>query len=383
MRLEPIYPHPGSATDTNDFVGRVEVTARVQRHLDGGINLLLNDPRRMGKSFWLRYLTQNVEGYTPFLIDYEGVNTREGFLIRTGEVLNQHSEIQQKLRAWFESVELSVFGLTLKVSQQEQPKQRLLQNIFASTSEIIQPPLILMDELPVAVLDIAKNEGAEAAKETLQTLRYLRRSIPNIRWILCGSIGFHHVLAECGIHTTEGVTNDLVAFYLGALESVGEQKELAERLLLGTDLDYEYSSINALAELTGAIPYLMQVVALKLGNIENPVVITPKLVSCCFEDFIDEPEAFGSFIHFLTRLDGYYGDDADLAGQILDELLFRTNTWVDVVVLQGKYPDNHTPTVIDKLVKDHYLVQRGSRVRWRYPVLQYIWARRRNIWDRP
>ena len=57
-------------------------------------------------------------------------------------------------------------------------------------------------------LHIASKEGPDAANHLLQTLRSLRRQGSRLRWIVCGSVGFHHVLRQC--NATEGVVNDVV-----------------------------------------------------------------------------------------------------------------------------------------------------------------------------
>jgi len=87
-----------------------------------------------------------------------------------------------------------------------------------------------MDEVPVAIGNIARNEGANEANLLLQTLRALRRRGSRLRWIVCGSVGFHHVLRHCG--ATQGVLNDLVNLPLGPLEP-RDATELAQRLFLG------------------------------------------------------------------------------------------------------------------------------------------------------
>ena len=53
MALEPIEPQPGSDRDPANFVGRHEVSTRARHRLQVGAHLLLADPRRMGKTFWM------------------------------------------------------------------------------------------------------------------------------------------------------------------------------------------------------------------------------------------------------------------------------------------------------------------------------------------
>lgn len=51
MALDPIVPQPGNDRNPAHFVGRAETTTRARRRLGAGANLLLTDPRRMGKTF--------------------------------------------------------------------------------------------------------------------------------------------------------------------------------------------------------------------------------------------------------------------------------------------------------------------------------------------
>ena len=53
MALEPIEPQPGSDRDPANFVGRAAITSQARKRLQVGANLLLTDPRRMGKTFWM------------------------------------------------------------------------------------------------------------------------------------------------------------------------------------------------------------------------------------------------------------------------------------------------------------------------------------------
>lgn len=201
--MEPISPQPGSAQDPRHFVGRVRTSSTADRKLRSGANLLLNDPRRMGKSYWLKAYTSRTSDFVAVIIDYEG------------------------------------------------------------------------------------------------------------------------------------------------------------------------------------IPYLLHKVASLLDDGSGSPV-TGVDVDEAFEEFIDDPDEFQSFAHLLTRLEPNYGADAKLARQILNEALSSENAWCEVEGLRlGLDQPERFDEVLADLVSDHYLTQRGRRVRWRYPALQYIWARRAMIWDRP
>ncbi|MFT4164678.1 MAG: hypothetical protein QM650_05505 [Microlunatus sp.] len=386
--MEPISPQPGSARDPRYFVGRQRTTKDATRKLCDGTSLLLNDPRRLGKTYWLTYFTSRTHDFTPVVIDYEGVSTCEAFLVRTVEELRKQlprfsRSLLTKLQAYFENVEVNSGPVKVKIAVQQQPATTLLAITLAELVEhSAKPVLICMDEIPLAILNIARTEDAQSARELLQTLRRLRQNEPRIRWILAGSIGFHHVLAECG--TTSGEINDLDNLRLGPLIDA-EATELAQRLLLGIARPPNEGAIDRLVERTGGIPFLLHKVAsLLLDNGEREVPVDPAEVDEAFEGFIDDPDEFQAFSHVLARLEPNYGDDAVLAKQILDHTLSATNDWHGLDEVRdalGASP--RFAGTVEDLVSDHYLIQDGQRIRWRYPVLQYTWARRQAIWDRP
>ena len=68
-----------------------------------------------------------------------------------------------------------------------------------------------------------------------------------------------------------------------------------------------------------------------------------------------------------------------MADQILRSTLSATNDWTCIDSLPQ---EDITLEVLEDLIKDHYLERRGHSVRWRYPALQYIWARKKGVWDR-
>ena len=136
--------------------------------------------------------------------------------------------------------------------------------------------------------------------------------------------------------------------------------------------------VEALVEVSGGIPFVLHKVAGTLDQ-RHRKVIGPAEVRECFEDFIDDPDEFCWFEHYLTRVGPHYGERAILAERMLRATLSETNDWIPVDTLP---PDDGADEILEDLTKDHYLERRGRSVRWRYPALQYIWARKKGEWDR-
>ena len=383
MTLRPITPQPGTDRDPNNFVGRAEMTTRARERLLAGSNLLLTDPRRMGKTFWMRTFAAREQSFHSYFIDYEGTETVDGFLIKTAEVLIRDRSLplraRKQLETIFDNSEISLSKGPLAIKgyfQQTSPHHLLTRVLSALENEDSKTiPIVMMDEVPMAINNIAVHEGTGSAEQLLQTLRALRQETSRIRWIVTGSIGFHHVLRK--INTTQGVLNDLNPVPLGPLADK-EAEELASRLLLGIEQPLIDTVINELVKVTGGVPFLLHNVVKMLG--EGPRNVTrPCDVHDCFEDFIDDPDQFYGLEHFLTRMPSNYDGRARIADDILRKALSETNVWVSIDSLA---PNEETAATLDDLVKDHYLERRGLSVRWRYPALQYIWARKKGVWDR-
>jgi hypothetical protein len=384
MTLRPITPQPGNDRDPANFVGRVEMTERARNRLQAGANLILTDPRRMGKTFWMRTFAAREQQFHTYFIDYEGTTTVGEFLTKTAESLISNCSLptraRKQLATIFDNCEVTLAEGPIAIKKhfrQTSPHdllRRVLTSLATDDSDII--PLVMMDEVPMAINNIAKNEGSDSADEVLQTLRTLRSDTSKIRWIVTGSVGFHHILRRIG--TTQGVLNDLESLPLGPLAQI-EAEELANRLLKGIQQPTIDTVVNELIKVSGGIPFLLHKIVQTLDERHKNVIIKPHEVHECFEDFIDDPDEFNWFEHFLTRMPNIYGTRAHIANEILRKTLSETHDWV---LSSSLTLDDEAADVLEDLIKDHYLERRGFSVRWRYPALQYIWARKKGVWDR-
>jgi hypothetical protein len=373
--VQPLRPQPGSTIAPANAVGRHAVTARARELMSSDNNLCINDPRRMGKTVWLDlFCDRPGDGFDAVKIDFEGVQTAQEFLIRAVTGLRKHSSLPRqavaKLRALFDNVELGAGPVTVKKGVSTRSPTDLLDETIRSVDAHLGDDVLLviaMDEVPIAVANIARNEGPAAAHQLLQTLRGLRRTGSRLRWIVCGSVGFHHVLRQCG--STEGVINDLVNLPLGPLEP-GEAEELAQRLLLGIRRDGEADALASLVERSGAIPFLLHALAQSLDEAGTGRVAAGD-VAAAFGRFLDDRDSSRAVTHLLTRVDLMYGDDARAAETLLDRVAVEGSTRTADLDADDR--------LLDALIDDHYLVEQNRTVSWRYDVLRRIWVHRRRL----
>jgi hypothetical protein len=332
----------------------------------------LNDPRRMGKTVWLdMFCLAPGDGLGAVKIDYEGIQSSEEFLVRTVEGLSDYrgvpAKARDKLNALFDRVE-TVGPITIRAGVAARSRTELLAEVIRGVDDHLpvgELLVIAMDEVPIAIANIARNESADAAGQLLQTLRQLRRRESRLRWIVCGSIGFHHVLRHC--NTTEGAVNDLVNLPLGPLD-ISDAQELASRLLLGIGRTGGDDVVDALVERSGAIPFLIHALTHRLDDTGRGAV-TVDDVTDAFMDFLDDRDESRAATHLVTRLDLHYDERTPKARALLDRL-----------ALNGPAQSSeYDSELLDDLIDDHYLVERRGEVSWRYAVLREIWAHKRRL----
>ncbi|MDR0848996.1 MAG: hypothetical protein LBN10_08165 [Propionibacteriaceae bacterium] len=403
MELKPIIPNPGSEFNPDNFVGRQDVTEAANRMLAVGQRIILNDPRRMGKTFWIKTFAARqgqAKKYRVVFIDYQGANSLDEFLTYTVRALAAYQRLPKRflkrLKGWFDNVELGASGaITIKKSIQRASKsslellEELLRQLDNDVKEDDGGPLVIaMDEVADAVLEIAKRQTPEEAHTLLKRLRHLRNETKHLRWIVSGSVGFHHVLSVCG--ATEDVNNDLDPLKFGPLNAT-DSAELARRLALGIDRPIGDEAVQTAVRLTNGIPSLLQSLFDLLqfdseGQASAGTEISVAEVKERLNDFIEDRDQSRHVLHYVSRIGTYYGDNAALAHRIL-AWAATTPTWHSVADLAatlkkqlGKAFDHERfQSTLLNLVDDHYLLMRfldGERdVMWRYDILRVIYLR--------
>lgn len=380
--MEPwaIRPQTGGNVALTDVVGRGELIADALGRLRAGTNLLVCDPRRMGKTAMLsRLVSEPGEGLEAVMISFEGVASEAQFLERTIAALRSRTglwpRIWKHVRAFVDEVEGTIGNFTVKAAFADRAPAEVLGDVLAAVEGQLDDPLVVvMDEVPLAIRNITREQGANSADRVLQALRRTRSSSTKLRWVVCGSIGFHHVLAAAG--STEGAVNDLHALALGPLDRDGAGL-LARCLALGIDRDISGDAVEAMVADTGGIPYLLHHVANKLTHGTGP--ISAGEVDQRWGEFVDDGDLSKGMTHLLTRIDDYPPELIDAAKAFLDAAAVAAATEPAVCVSLGREDRRR---LIKLVVDDHYVVVDRSAAlefRWRYDVLRRIWVRRRYL----
>jgi hypothetical protein len=384
-----MQPQAGGSLDPVLVLGRDELVESMRSRLAAKVPLLITDPRRMGKTCLLdRLVFLTDDPWTAAKINYEGVTSVDGFLRRTMESLRHHQGFGHRaldaMRAFVENVEIEAGPLKLATTFNARPRYELFETIVGRVDDQLHGDeclILAFDEVPLAIENIVKHESPAAADALLQALRRLRqRSDSRIRWIVTGSVGFHHVLRLAG--TTEGAINDFENVLCGPLDD-GWARELAAALLRGIEVDFDEEAVEALVETSGGIAYLVHHLAHTLRGLNAPC--TSMSVRDAWEAFLHDRDHSRAVTHFLTRIPDYYRDDTVLANRLLDMTALEPQalSFTDLLAFAFSTPteaDIETGRrVVDLLVDDHYLRDGAAGLEWRYPVLREIWAVRRRL----
>ncbi len=408
----PIAPVVGSRVAIKDVIGRDDWVKNALQKMRDGNNLLINDPRRFGKTTAVRLLVEKCRSSdyeTALRIDYEGISTTKQFLLRTVEKLATEQSIWSKSKGtllhFFEGIDevtlkadLPMIGGELKISPAQLDRDPL--DILSDTLKAINRELeenviliLVLDEMPLAVRNIARSDekqGPRNAAHLLQQLRSIRQDFASIRWVVTGSVGFHHVLNDCA-DTTTGVIADLMNFQAGTIASEYAE-HLAECLALGIDRTLAQSSRAVVSQKTGCVPFLIQALFHTISNSNQSGMIEPVEVEAAFEKYISNTDESLALDHFLTRLDQNYPPASGRAAEKLLDTISTNNSmlladartnliqFLNGVDHNNKQTNERTATeLIDKLIKDHYLEKSGTRLCWRYDVLRRIWINRQGL----
>lgn len=393
--VRALHPSPGHQMDPAAIVGRDADIAEIWALLNRSrATLLLNEPRRIGKTSVLFKLGQ--EPPKPWLCvcqSFQGVSSTAGLVELALNGIQRHQTLGRRARnaarAFLGSTKArtTVKGVEFELALPFKADpiaafERALHDVDDALGD--RRLLLAWDEVPDMISAIADDEGDQAATQALGLLRRFResRSAVSVRWLLTGSVGFHHVVRRLG---RDDLLNDVENVDLGPLDFAWT-RWLSESLLLGAGVAAPSNVvIDELAEASGGIAFLVHLAA-KEARDRQRTALAPGDISRLLDDALGDMDRGHQMTAFLTRLNRHYGEDAELAGWLLDQLATGPHDRSQLFNLPRPHnveikSDGHLRTVLDWLRADHYLdatvLDGVRRYEWRYPSLRRIWVLRR------
>jgi hypothetical protein len=305
----------------DDFYGREAFVELVSEKLKAG-HVLLAAPRRFGKTSvmyrlidaprWnyrvihadLQYLTEPAELITH-LVEKLAADDR------LSKVVKGLSYVPRKLWSFFSGSfeELELLQIRLKLRDRIRPQwQQSGEELFKRVAAAEETIIFFLDELPMMLDAMASEEASRReAKTLLRWLRALRVSpeIKNVRFLIAGSIGIGHVLAELG---EEASINDFEQLRLDPFPPK-VAAGLIDLLAESKNLSLSKPTRKRMLDLIGTpVPYFIQIIFSEVAKAyaQDGEMVTPKKVDRIYRDRVLGVDCKTYFDHYYGRLREYY-----------------------------------------------------------------------------
>ena len=387
----------GKPVQHDNFYDREREIQKLWHHLAND-DVLLLAPRRVGKtSVMLRLQEQAAsKNLVASYLTVADADSELGFVRQLYEAIVAIEPAKHRveklvdggLGQFFSRIKkVEVLGTSVELSDAVANHWRKAgEALIGALAETEQHALLLVDELPVFVLALARQDpsGGRAA-DFLTWLRKLREApgtTERVRWLLAGSIGLDTVARRLRISKTIGdmyVYNDLGPFSRD--NALLFLEALAQTYLLPLADDVKHRICDRIEWL---LPYLLQLAFSELrdhcGDHQCPV--TADIVDVVYDKILSKRPYFD---HWEQRLHEELGEpDARHAIALLNAVA-RDQSGASTTTLQavlGKHVhdvderDERLTYLLDVLRGDGYLMAAEDRLRFCSPLLRDYWARR-------
>ena len=384
-----------------NVVGRGKLIEQIWRRLEKN-SLRFTAERRIGKTtVMVKMKAEPKPGYEVLFLELEGIDSPERF---TELLLNRIKPLlSNKATAmhWWNGFWAAAGGIEIagKIKLPDKSKmgwQTMLQKMFEGLSEhqSNKKILLLMDELPYMLQKIAatSQEQKTLALTLLDTLRSIRQLHPNLRMVFAGSVGLHHVIADLkAARLASEPVNDMPAIEIHALQE-SDALILAKRLIKEQKIEIsedEDEFFDRLVALTDAVPFYLEKVCTRLGELEQPVStddvekavryqLTTALDPWEMEHFRDRLRIYYSGV--VTAADGKEIAKAEIATKLLDALSdvkspkSIENIWQAVKAKYALSDRQFIVNLLRSLALDHYLISDAEKkYSFRFPLIKQWW----------
>lgn len=325
----------GSVVRGKDFFGRERFIDLVWQKLIHG-NILLVAPRRFGKTSVMYHLMDAPRHESKVIhADLESVTEPADMIIQLIEGLAKDESFENSVgkigfvkRAWnffrknFEEVDLHFAKVKLREEiREEWPAKG--KEIFEKVAESDSAVIFILDEFPMMLDAMLKNNRQEEAKQLLRWFRSLRLNPDlqdKIRFLIAGSIGIAHVLSQLG--ETASI-NDFEKLKLEPF-SPKVAKAFLEELCTTHALPIDEAVKTKILDSVGKpIPFFIQILFSEIHKIyfQDEEPITEETVEKIYRSKVLGVDCKTYFEHYYERLKIYYEPPEEKAARrILREI---------------------------------------------------------------
>ena len=405
----------GSPVEGDNFFGRKDVVSDLRGILHHD-DILLLGPRRIGKTSTARAVMSKVraEKWQAIEINVASCQDERGFLekldsalkpVMTSATSQAWQAVAEKLKsatARIKTAKISIpggGGVTFDIGNQDVEDWASIGiEVLALIAQAEEPWLIYVDELPIMLFTIIRNDSTNGVRRVRRFLDWLRndvRAIPGnnkVRWLISGSVGLDTLVQE---HHMSDTINSLSHQGLSPFS-----EEEAIKMLYTLAESYKIQFVEADAKkLVHAInwpqPYYLQ---LAFNHLRNLIRSSPNVdISTLIDNAVDkliQPGSDNDFHHWEQRLTLQLSiADANHAQALLTDVAQDINgrRAVDLLVnFQSRMPNATEEDVKKTFIRLRDILERDAywwadesngvkRYKFRLEPLRRWWLRRNSL----
>lgn len=366
-----------------DFYPRQTVISRIYRRLDSGNHLYLSAPRRSGKTSIMRALEDNPNpGYIFVYLNVEDCSDSEEYFRLLAEELEKSAaqgklaKLGEKAKGVLESFldrvkKVKIAGLELETAAATAKPtyaaafEQLLRELETDQTTIV----IMVDEFPVTVENIAKIQGTDAAVRFLHANRGLRqRAGAGVRFVYTGSIGLPNVARKLDPTPT---INDLNIVEIPPLTQA-EGLDMGQQIFASAGMTVDASILGyMLDEIQWLMPFFIQLVIQMLidESESEKAPISREMVDKVLQKAANHRNNV-YFASYYDRLDKTLpADQSTTAKAILAEIAEKG------AAPRKSFAQANAQAVLETLEYDGYLHEQGDQFRFNSPILRMWWKK--------
>ncbi len=386
--------NPGGRLAPENIIGRDAEVGRFWEILERQ-SLILTGERRLGKSHVMWKMEADGHGsFVAIYQDLEAVHSTTEFIRSIYRAISDRLTRFGKLKAFAIGAWQTLAPKRLKELELPSAAENwnvLMRGAIADIESAagVGSVLLMWDEFPLMLDNIAKSEGPEKAIQILDTLRELRQTHRDkLRFMFTGSIGLHIVLKSLrkAGHSNASV-NDMHPETLPPMQEEWAITLAAELLkTIAPDLESRSEIANEIFENVGGFPYYIHHVLDQIQIKGKP--ITNELVKEIVSELILADNDPAHLNYYAERITTYYDQsDAEHAFAILDIMANEEALPFDEILnrVRHKHPeakDEEIRGVIQLLRKDHYITllngDHDLRYDFRWVLIKRWWRKARS-----
>jgi len=351
--------------------------------------------RRIGKTTVIRkMLAEPASGWKPVFQDLEACHTAgefaEAVYREIHSFLSAKGKTARRAQEWFRSLGGAEVGGIFRFPERSSTGWKdvltsAIEDLIHENDHNGIKLLFLWDELPFMLGNIRDNEGERTAMQVLDVLRTLRQTHVQLRMIITGSIGLHHVVSSLKDKGyANAPINDMARIEVPPL-SEPDAIHLAKLLIAGEEL--ESPDLNETARTISTesdcfafyIHHIVQ--AMKRGQMQATPENAKKII---LDHFVSSDDPW-ELQHYRLRIPTYYGDAQSTVLHILDELAIKpTSSLNDLLAMlksSSSFDDREELlNLLALMERDHYLIRDTEGFyKFRFSLIQRWWKLNRGL----